>query len=173
MGVDGKSPDINVYTHLNPEYNDIKARLDYILGVDGKSPDIDVWTHMHPEYDSVKRQLDYINSMDGKTPDINVYVHFHPTYDSVKRQLDELARNRTATISVKTTGLSAAMAQVNAFNPSAQAYQFKMPALPPAPTPINIVKVSVDGQQLRATIREELGMVRASDDLLAARGVVA
>ncbi len=155
-------------------YEAVKSRLDYINSFDGKSPDINVYTHFHDgSYNDVVARLDHIMSYDQKSPDIDVWVHFHPEYQTTLDRLNNLSRNRTVNIDVNTRGLAAAEASIRSLSTTSTVTQRIVIPKFEMPQPINIVKVNVDGQSLRATIRDELMNVRKSDDLVAAMGVVA
>lgn len=154
----------------NPDYNDMVMRLGVLS--ENHTPDIDYWMHWHPgSYEEVVRQLDKVMSYDQKSPDINVWVHFNPDYNETIRRLDNIARNRSATIDVNTRGLAAAEAAMNRLNPS-MTNRMVLPEIV-MPTPVNLTRVYVDGEQLRAIVRDEMFNVRESDDLVAAMGTVA
>jgi hypothetical protein len=84
--------------------------------------------------------------------------------------LNNLARKRTAVIEVDVRGVNAAKNEIASIT-SASLNQYKQPDFT-IPQPINVVKVSVDGKQLKAIIRDELGYMRESDDYTAALGVM-
>lgn len=141
-------------TAFNPGgYNDVKARKDYlaqeastVLGID---------TQFNPDgYNALKARKDYLaNNVAGQ---VTINTVFAPDgYNALKARKDYLAQDRTATITFRTQGLAAATQQVRNLNAGAQ-QQIILPPAAPAPTPINLVRVSIDGQQLRAVVRDEL-----------------
>jgi hypothetical protein len=77
--------------------------------------------------------------------------------EEAQRTLDRLDDWRTVRITVQTVGVNAARSALNSVGASSFVAPQKIILPPaPAPAPINLVRVSIDGQQLRAVVRDEL-----------------
>lgn len=108
-------------------------------------------------YNAVKARKDYLAQ--AVSTDLVINTVFSPDgYNAVKARKDYLSQDRTATITVDVAGLSAARAQIDALQPAASGQQIVLPQA--NFSPINLVRVSIDGQQLRAIVRDEVGRVQ-------------
>jgi hypothetical protein len=154
-GVAGATAPINVTTTGIPE---AEAGIGPLKEPADKT--ITVTTEYAPDgYNAVKARADYLAQQ--RTGSININTTFSPDgYNALKARADYLARDRTAYIDIAVRGQAAAaraIASVAAGTASAAATgSVPGPAAAPQFSPINVVRVSVDGKQLRSVVRDEV-----------------
>jgi len=147
----------------HPDYNDMIMRMGY-LGEDVDASINVTQDFVNGGYAAYVARMDFLSK--DTTPDINVYQHFpNGGYSAYKARMDHLAMDRTAVITVQLRGAEAARNTINGLNADASTYAAAYLNAPTPrivlpeiniPQPVNIVKVSVDGRELRAVVRDEL-----------------
>jgi hypothetical protein len=172
---------VTVKSEYEGGYDGQKLRKQYLS--ENKESLITVTSAYTEGYEGQKLRKQYLS--ENKTSIINVVSTYEGGYDGQKLRKQYLSEDRTATITVKVVGAESARSTIAGLNAQAnqqaavqmqawsQFVKAQQPQVIEVPQPVNIVKVNVDGQQLRATIRDELLRVRESDDLVAAMGTVA
>lgn len=105
-------------------------------------------------YDAVKSRKDYLAA--NVTGAVDIGVTFTPDgFNALKARKDYLAQNRTAYIDVVLRGVEGARRSLDGLRASAAANQQAAGTF----SPLNLVRVSIDGQQLRAVVRDEVRRV--------------
>jgi hypothetical protein len=133
-------------------YEAVKARADYLS--QERQGKIDVAHSFAPDgYNALKARSDYLSQ--NRNGSIGINVTFAPDgYNALKARKDYLAQDRTATIRVNTVGLETARAAIaGAQQNSARAANL---SVSPQFSPINMVRVAVDGRELRSVIDDEI-----------------
>jgi hypothetical protein len=160
-GIDGltvpKTVPLTVNTSFAPGgFDAVKANVDSLA--QARSGSVSINTAMNPSFDTVKGQvLDLAQNRQGL---ITMHSAFEPGgYAAIKDRTDYLSQNRTATITVRVAGLDAARRAVDSVQPHSAEFlpgRIMLPSVAqPAAHPVNLVRVTLDGQQLRAIIRDE------------------
>lgn len=135
-------------------YAGAKARADYLAQT--RQGRIDVAHTFTPDgYNALKQRSDFLaQNRNGR---IGIDVAFTPGgYNDIKARVDYLARDRTATIRINTVGLAAARAAVNSVSQNSLGRAAANLSVSPQFQPVNMVRVQVDGRELRSLVDDEI-----------------
>jgi hypothetical protein len=138
-------------------YAGAKARADYLSQT--RQAAINVAHSFTPDgYNALKARTDYLAQ--ARNGSVAIAVQFSPDgYNALKARADYLAQNRTATINVQVRGLEAARAALQGVTTNSagrSAAQAASVNVNPQFSPINLVRVTLDGRELRAVVDDEI-----------------
>lgn len=128
-------------------YEAVKARMDYLSQT--RQGAIDV-KHSFSDggYNALKARSDYLAQ--NRNGSIGINVNFAPDgYSAIKARVDYLAQNRTATITQVVNQVTGTRAGGGAEGSSGRSANTMF-------SPINMVRVSLDGRELRSVIDDEI-----------------
>jgi hypothetical protein len=138
----------------NPDYNTMIMRAGWLS--EDLEPKVTWTANYNPDYNTMIMRMGWLS--EDASPDINVYQHWpQGGYQGYKDRYDYLTRNQAVTITYRTAGATSIPSGLKTSAAALNATGARV-VIPPItiPQPVNLVRVTVDGRELRSVVRDEI-----------------